>query len=202
MNSEPSRGSDISLRDSSQSSTKTLLERGRVGDGAALDRLFARVLGPIRRWAHGRVPRRARSVADTADFVQDATVGVFRRLDTIDLQNPGDLEAYIRRAVQNRIVDEARRIGRTPEQVALDSALPSSARSPFEDAASREFLEHYASVLSRLDADEREAVVARFELGYSYKQMAILLGKPSAAAARMTINRITERMHDLLNRPT
>ena len=43
-------------------STFSLIERARAGDEQALERLFARHLAPLRRWASGRVPvRRSRT---------------------------------------------------------------------------------------------------------------------------------------------
>jgi RNA polymerase sigma factor (sigma-70 family) len=180
--------------EASQSSTKTLLDRGRGGDRAALDRLFTRVLRRIRRWAHGRLSKGARTAADTADVVQDATLGVWRRIDTIELNRPGDLEAYIRESVQNRIRDQARRLARTPERGELHSDIPLKAPSPLEEAVNREFFTRYATAIAKLSQEERELIVARFELGYSYRQIAALLKKPSPAAARMMVNRIIARL--------
>ena len=182
----------------SQSSTKTLLDRGRGGDSLALDRVFGRIIARLRRWAHGRLSKGARSVTDTADVVQDAAMGVWRTLDTIEIHRPGDLEAYVRQSVQNKIRDAARRLGRTPELVELQSDVQNEAVSPFEEAASREFFDRYAAALATLDPAEREIIVARFEMGYSYEQIAEILGKPSAAAARMNVNRIVARMQAVL----
>lgn len=182
----------------SHSSTKTLLDRGRVGDRSALDRVFSRLVTHLRRWAHGRLSRGAHGVTDTADVVQDAALGVWKKLDSIDIQRPGDLEAYVRKSVQNRIRDEARRVGRTPERVELQSNVEDPAASPLEEAASRQFFERYAAVLGTLDPSEREIIVARFEMGYTYEQIAEMFGKPSPAAARMNVNRIIARMQTRL----
>ena len=46
-------------------STLYLIERARSGDQEALDRLFARHSGPLRRWAAGRLPKWARDMTDT-----------------------------------------------------------------------------------------------------------------------------------------
>ena len=126
-------------------------------------------------------------------------MGVWRRIDSIQLARPGDLEAYIRQAVQNRIHDEARRLGRTPERAELHSDIPMKAASPFDEASDREFMARYASVVAGLTQDERELIVARFELGYSWEQIANFLGKSSAAAARMAVNRIIARMQSSMD---
>ena len=41
----------------------------------------------------------------------------------------------------------------------------------------RETLEHYEAALQRLRPEEREAIVARVEMGYSYEELAQVLGK-------------------------
>jgi RNA polymerase sigma factor (sigma-70 family) len=177
-----------------QASTKTLVRRGRMGDQFALDRLFSRLMGALRRWAHGRLPTRARDLGDTVDVVQDAALGVWRRLDHLELETTGDLEAYVREAVRNRIRDEARRLQRRPDPVALDSRMPDGLPSPLEQAANQQAWKQYQVTFSQLREDEREAIVARFELGYTYDEVAALLRKPSAAAARMTVNRALDRL--------
>jgi RNA polymerase sigma factor (sigma-70 family) len=121
-------------------------------------------------------------------------MGVWRRIDTIELNRPGDLEAYIRESVQNRIRDQARRLGRTPERGELHSDIPLKAASPLDEAVNREFFARYATAIAKLSQEERELIVARFELGYSYRQIAVLLKKPSPAAARMMVNRIIARL--------
>lgn len=52
-------------------STVHLVERARAGDQEAVDRLFARYLIPLRRWATGRLPKWARDMTDTDDLVQE-----------------------------------------------------------------------------------------------------------------------------------
>jgi len=182
----------------SQSSTKALLERGRNGDSAAFDRVFTRILRSLRRWAHGRLPSGARDAGDTADLLQDAAAGVWRHLDGVTLRSKGDLEAYLRQAVRNRIRDEARRVARRPEPLPLEADVAADLPSPYELAARGELFARCARFMAELEGQEREALVARFEMGYSYDQIAILLGKPSAAAARMTVNRILDRLQALI----
>jgi hypothetical protein len=50
------------------------------GDTAAARVLMERALPSVKRWARGRLPRYARSDADTEDVVQDAFLGTFRNL--------------------------------------------------------------------------------------------------------------------------
>jgi hypothetical protein len=77
-------------------STFTLVERAQAGDQEALDRLFARHLPPLRRWARGRLPKWARDLADTDDLVQDTLLQTFRRLSVFEVRGPGALlSAYL-----------------------------------------------------------------------------------------------------------
>jgi len=45
-----------------------------------------------------------------------------------------------------------------------------------------------------LRPEEREAIVARIELGYTHEELAGMLGKPSANAARMAVERAIVRL--------
>ncbi len=182
----------------SQSSTKSLLRRGRLGDRSALDRLFARLLRPLRRIAHGRVPRRARNLYETADVVQEAAVGVWRRFDQLQTDEPGDLEAYIRTVVWNRIRDEARRLECRPETVDLDPRLPSDLPSPLDQAAANELWVRCRSAMTMLPVEQRECLIAYFDYGYTYDEAAAVLGRPSGDAVRMSIRRALSDLSELL----
>jgi RNA polymerase sigma-70 factor (ECF subfamily) len=187
---------DDSLAD--RSTTKSLVRRGRAGDQQALDRLFERVVGPVRRWAHGRLPRNARRHTDTVDVVQEAALGVWRRLDRLDLTSPGDLEAYLRQAARNRIVDEVRRCGREPAAESIDPDHIGLEPSPLDAALGHEGMIRYRQALARLSLEDQEYLIARLEMGYSYTEIAALLGRPSPDAARMAVTRAFERLGEHL----
>ena len=176
-------------------STFSLIERARAGDDEALERLFAKHLKPLQRWATGRLPKWARDLADTDDLVQDTLLRTFKKIDSFEPRRVGALQAYLRNAVLNRLRDELRRKGREPELTNLDSvAVEAAADSPLEAAIGREKVEAYEKALERLKPTEREAIIARVELGYSYEEMAVMLEKPSAEAARKTAQRALVRL--------
>jgi len=175
-------------------STFALLERARSGDADALNRLFARHLRPLRRWISGRLPRWARDMADTDDLVQDTLLQTFRRLGDFEPRRVGALQAYLRQAVLNRVRDELRRKGRRPDSTDLDGVAVPGENSPLEEAIGREAVENYERALQRLRPEEREAIIARVELGYSYEELAEALGKPSLGAARKTAQRALLRL--------
>jgi RNA polymerase sigma-70 factor, ECF subfamily len=181
-------------------STFFLIERAQKGDQAAIDRLFARHLKPLQRWASGRLPKWARDLADTDDIVQDTLLRTFKRIDGFEPRNVGALQAYLRQAVLNRIRDELRRKSRRPEATDLDGLELEGDNSPLEEAIGREAVERYEAALQRLKPEEREAIIARVELGYSYDEMAEALGKPTPDAARKAAERALVRLAEEMKR--
>src|SRR5262245_36884830 len=110
--------------------TMGLLERARAGDNQALDLLFARHLPQLQRWASGRLPRWARDVTETSDLVQEVVLGTFKRLDGFEPRGEGALQAYLRRAIINRIRNQLQSIRVRPVFVELESAAPTQDTSP------------------------------------------------------------------------
>ena len=175
-------------------STFALLERARGGDADALDRLFARHVKPLQRWISGRLPRWARDMADTDDLVQDTLLQTFKRIGSFEPRRVGALQAYLRQAVLNRVRDELRRKGRRPDATDLEGLAAAGESSPLEEAIGREAVENYERALQRLRPEEREAIIARVELGCSYEDLAEALGKPSVDAARKAAQRALLRL--------
>ena len=174
--------------------TVELLARVRKGDRDALDRLIARCLPALRRWARGRLPSAARGVLDTQDLVQDTILSSLRHLDHFESRHEGALQAYLRQAVLNRIRDEARRFGRRPAATELTDSQPSDAASPLDIAIGREGVERYEAALQRLRPADREAIIGRLEMQHDYQELATILGKPNANAARVAVTRALARL--------
>jgi RNA polymerase sigma-70 factor (ECF subfamily) len=187
-------------RSADPESTFHLIERARAGDQQALEGLFARHLKPLQRWARGRLPKWARDLADTDDLVQDTLVQTFKRIEDFEPRRVGALQAYLRQAVLNRIRNELRRKGRQPEATDLDGIEVESVDSPLEQAIGREAVERYERALQRLKPEEREAIIARVEMGYSFEELAEALGKPTPDAARKAAHRALVRLAEEMNR--
>jgi RNA polymerase sigma factor (sigma-70 family) len=181
-------------------STFALIERVRAGDLQAVERLFERHLRPLQRWASGRLPQWTRDLADTDDLVQDALLQTFKRIGDFQPRGVGALQAYLRQAVFNRLRDELRRRGRQPDSTGLEGMDVEGAESPLEEAIGREAVEHYERALRRLKPEEREAIIARVEMGYTYEELAQVLGKPTADAARKTAQRAIVRLAEEMKR--
>ena len=179
-------------------STIDLLERFKQGDEAAVETLIARSLPPLRRWARGRLPAHARSLAETNDLVQQAIIRALPRLKGFDARYPGALQAYLRQAVANHILDEIRRANRRRMEPELPDDLVDGAPTPLEVAIGRQGFERYEAALARLRPQDREAIVARVELQQSYGEVAIALGKPTANAARVAVTRAIRNLVRLM----
>jgi RNA polymerase sigma-70 factor (ECF subfamily) len=173
----------------SDESTVELLARARAGDQGALDRVFAREIPLLKRWASGRLPRWAREIVDTDDLVQETVIRTLQRIEVFEYRADAALQAYLRQAVLNRIRNEIRRATRHPPPAALDSSAEADALSPLEALIGKQAVEAYDEALSALEPAEREAIIGRVELGLSYDQLAAALGRPSADAARMAVGR-------------
>jgi RNA polymerase sigma factor (sigma-70 family) len=183
-------------------SSLMLLDRARAGDAVALDVLLQRYLPRLRQWATGRLPRGARDLLDTEDIVQDTIIKAVRNLPAVEVRDEGALPAYLRQALMNKLNDEYRRAARRPSDTALASDLPAGDPSPLEVAIGEEAHQRYETALDSLDHVDREAVILRIELCYDYDEIATLLGKNSAASARMCVSRALARLSREMGRGT
>jgi RNA polymerase sigma factor (sigma-70 family) len=176
--------------------TVDLLARAKRGDRTALDLLLERCIPALRRWAHARLPQSARGMVDTADMVQDTVLAALRRLDVFEARHQGALQAYLRTAVMNRIRDVIRQRDRRPMQGELPEDLLDEATSPLEQLIGAQNVSFYEAALGRLRSSDREAIVGRIELQYSYEELATVLNKPTANAARVAVARALKRLVD------
>jgi len=177
-----------------------LVERARAGDRAALDALCARYLPRLQRWAHGRLPAWARSSVDTHDLVQSTLARAALRIETFELRHEGAFQAYLRRALLNQLRDEIRRAERRGPHDLLADEQQSPEPSPLEQAIGAEMLESYEAALERLKPEDREAIVARVEMGMSWTEVADVLEKNSASSAQMAVSRALVRLAKEMSR--
>ena len=182
-------------------SSVELLTRAQAGDDLALNDLLGRYLPRLRQWASGRLPANMRTMLDTNDLVQDAIINALRRLDTIEIRSEGALQAYLRRAVKNRIIDLYRRSSRRPRRDDLPDDAVAVGPSPLEQAIGAEALDAYERALEAMSDADREAIVLRLELGFDFHEIADMLGKSTPDAARMAVSRAIDRLADTMRPP-
>ncbi len=186
-----SGGSDRAL---DPETTVELLNRVKAGDDAARERLVARCIPPLRRWARGRLPSYARDMLDTEDLVQESVLAALGRIQGFEARREGAVQAYLRQALANRIKDVIRYKRRRPLQTELPEDVRDQGESPLDQVIGVENTERYEAAMLRLRDTDREAIIARVELRYSYQELAVALGKPSADAARVAVARAVYRL--------
>jgi RNA polymerase sigma-70 factor (ECF subfamily) len=133
-------------------------------------------------------------MVDTGDIVQETVIRFIRRIESFEPRGEGALKAYLRKALRNRIREELRRTSRKPPPLPVDDRAPDEAPSPLEEVIGAQAQERYEAALEALREEERDLIVARIELGLSYAEIALHLGKPSPDAARMAVTRALVRL--------
>ena len=171
--------------------TLALLRRAQEGDACALDELLARYVPRMKRWARGRLRQDLRGALDTDDLVQDTLVDTLKHWGDFEPRHEAAVEVYLRQAVMNRVREAYRTAARKPAAIGFDDTVPATSASPLEAALHGEVIDRYESALQSLEAGDRSAVIARLELGYSFAEIAQLLGKRTADAARKHVHKAT-----------
>ena len=194
MRSEPTGGGERTDGSPVSLTSVELLKRAQHGHDEALEQLFERYLPPFRRWARHRLPGWAKGVMDTDDLVQEILLGTIQNLTKFKPRGDGALQAYLHTAMLNRVKDEIRRAQRTVRPVTLDTNERDHSPSPLTVTIGHETYERYLRALNGLRQVDRQAIVARVELGQSWAEVADALGKPSKDAARMTVTCALRRL--------
>lgn len=115
--------------------------------------------------------RLAASEADADDLVQITYEQAFRSWRA--LRDPGASRAWLFRIARNAAVDRFRRESARPEIVLLDSEAYEIAAPPSFDPIESLDLE---AALSRLPADQSEAIVLSDLWGFTYEEIAKICG--------------------------
>lgn len=171
-----------------EETTEILLRRVRAGEAPARERLVARFLPLLRRWAHGRLPSCARDLTDTDDLVQVTLVRVLKQTERFEYGGAGSFLAYLRSTLLNLLRNEIRRGRRRGESVELGESLADDGASPLEQALGRERLERYEAALEELPPRNRELVIMRLEFDMTYEDIAFET-QSTPDAVRMAIRR-------------
>ncbi len=183
-------------------STLDVLERARQGDSDAARVLIERTVGPLRRWARGRLPYYARAGANTEDVVQDAVLNALARVEHFEHRSVDGMQKYLRESVRNRIRDEVRRVGRRGVGDELPETLTHPGYSPLEELILKERSERYLEGLRTLKPNDRLAIIFRLEQQLSFEEIAGKLGKSSPDAARMAVTRAVKRLAEAIGLAT
>lgn len=139
------------------------------------------------------MPREMRGGALTEDVLHDAVASVWPRLHQLHLKETGDLEAYLRQTITNQIKDRAKWRARHPHEP-IDVDRPSGEESPLDAMLREQRWIPFQPAFQALSEAEREALIARFDLGLSYHAIAELTGRSTPDAARMMVNRALDKL--------
>jgi RNA polymerase sigma factor (sigma-70 family) len=188
------RPGSVRMNDSpiTEHTTRSLLQRIRIGDMRARADLVARIEPLLRRFARGRVPALLRGQEDTADLVQLTWLKVLDRLDSIDTREPGAFFAYLRATLINALREALRRQARSPIVPVSPSGGMDEANALSKDVAPEDWLA-WEQALAGLEPAQRGVVLMRFEFGMSFVEIAQELGQ-TTDGVRMKFNRAIARM--------
>jgi RNA polymerase sigma factor (sigma-70 family) len=181
-------------------SSVELLLKAQSGNEEALNRLLARYLPRLRRWASGQLPWGLRTMLDTGDLVQDAIISALPHLGKLEVRTERAFQFYLQRAIKNRIIDLHKRARRRPAREEFPEDAEAPGISPQEEAIRAEALERFKRALASLKNEDRQALELRLKLGLGYGAIATQLGKPSPDAARMAVSRAIVRLADKMGR--
>jgi RNA polymerase sigma factor (sigma-70 family) len=178
--------------------TGELVSRAQRGDPMALEGLMARYHPRLIRWASGRLPPYARSLGDTTDLVQETLLKVMERIGKDDVQGIDSFQAYVRRAIVNRINDQIRSARRRQGTGDLPEDVPDGSPSPIEQAIGADVLDRFERGIAALSEEDRHLVHLRIELDFGYSEIATITGRNTPDAARMAVQRALRKLVDIM----
>lgn len=175
-------------------STQGLFFRARNGDLEAREKLWKKLRERLCRYAHGRLPKRLRSLMETEDVVQDALAQTFRRVDLFDPKHSGAFGVALFTTMKHCLIDKHRLAGRQPLADGTATRLAAVGPSPIEEAIEKEKLERVMSARSKLSDEDQALLYAKLELDLHWGDVALMFGKPSPDAARVGYERAVKRL--------
>ncbi|OYT71310.1 MAG: RNA polymerase subunit sigma-70 [Armatimonadetes bacterium JP3_11] len=159
--------------------------------------------------AYNTAYRLTGNAADAEDLVQEAFVRAYRFFDRYDRSMP--FMNWFNRILTNLYIDEYRRRGRL-RTVSIDETfnaedgeegatldLPDTQPNPLELALNNEYLEAIHEGLQHLPSEFRAAVVLADLEGYSYEEIAEIMGT-SIGTVRSRIHRGRKQLRDYIKK--
>jgi RNA polymerase sigma-70 factor (ECF subfamily) len=201
--------------ESNSGETVRLLDLARGGDEAALNEVFARHRGRLRRMVELRLDRRLQARIDASDVIQEAYVDVVRRLDEYLREPSYPLFLWLRLIVGERLMKLHRHhLGTQMRDAGLEvsiyrGALPAASSaalaaqllgkhtSPTQAAARAERMMRLQDALNALDPVDREVLSLRHFEEMTLAETALSLNIEESAAAKRYI-RALKRLKTIL----
>lgn len=164
---------------------------GRLGEGLlrALDRSTTSLLG-----------RRTRQRVGTGHRVHDAVADFHSDLRKMEPRRRHALAAYLRQSIQRRAREHVRHVDRLKASAPTLSDQPDQQHSMTEDLPHGRDEIRYRNALARVSEPERDIIVGRIELDFSYEQLALATGRASPGAARIASRKALLHLADEMQR--
>jgi RNA polymerase sigma-70 factor (ECF subfamily) len=166
--------------------TLELLGAAKAGDKRSLNELLARYQGRLLERIRLMMGERARSTAESSDFLQETLLDVVNGFDATAIENEAQLLRWMTEVARNNIRDEVRR----PRERSFDNfsslllagGAPAKAeRTPPSDAARREELHRMAECLELLPEDHRQVLELRHFEDLSFEDTGRRMGRSTNA---------------------
>ena len=191
----------------------TTLSEARAGSTSALNELFERFYPRVQQMVHRRLARDLRPSRpwlfarfSTGDVVQDVFRGVLRDPSAFAGKTEEAFVGYLAMAVRNQIVDAIRfheaerRDVRLSVAEAQGSESPADVPAPLRQAAIREQLDQFHTILASFPERERLLLRARLDGTETFEELAEQLGYSSESAARRAYYNVQARVSLLMQR--
>lgn len=176
--------------------TSDLLTRAQGGNSEACNNLFDRYRKYLEAFLGGRLPRKARSLMETQDLVQEVYIRALPNLNHFVYRGIGSFWAYLRKIALHYIFEVWRSYSNGSKEMPLpeESWLSPAAGDapPLIGLLEKEQFESYERAVDKLAERKRYAFLMRIELGLDYSTIAKECDYTSADAARMDVRRTIE----------
>jgi RNA polymerase sigma-70 factor (ECF subfamily) len=173
-----------------------LLRRAREGDLSAWIDLVEGPMRPyLRRVAEPYLRDRIQEKVDASDVIQEVLLVAFQKLHQFQGTTPEEWCGWLTEIVRNEALDQLRRWRQQVRSVAREQALPLDAAggvalaadisTPSQHLARREEELLRQTALERLAPDDQEVIRLKFQLGWSWTQIAKAMGRSQTAVRRL-----------------
>ena len=193
----------------SPTSTFTLIEKAKAGDGEALSRAFEKCRRRLAVLIHFKLSPHARQSSEVDDLVQETFLRAFRDIGGFSYQSPGSFLRWLSSIADHVIVDHVRyqnRERRAGEEVRFRSESnplgpePADTKTPSRLFAQQEAWNGCWRVSIALPEDYRQAILMAKIEGSSTAEIAERLGKSREAVALLVYRAVKRFRDDLRGR--
>ncbi len=159
------------------------VERAKQGDHEAFSLLYSEYYVPVYRYIYARVKRKEQ----TEDLVQDVFVKIYKSVGSLNPQAASPL-AYFYTIARNTLIDHWRK--KTIQSESDDeflASIPDPSPTALEAARLREDADLLRACLSKLTAEQQEAVTLRYVSELSNKEIAAIMDKNETAVRQLQV---------------